>query len=388
MSQHKSSNPVDYFRQTINAVAVAIQCRVPVLLVGEPGNAKTSIIEALFREFCVDFHTSIAALYDPPYYGGYPLPSGDAEHRHVSLIPNDWVRRLAASAARGRVGLFFDEISSAPPATRAALMRGILDGVWGDTKIEGAACVAAMNPPHLAEAGIELSAPLANRFLHIAWTPPIEWWTEQMLQDFPAPRRLPQVPDDRSVWARDAKVLLSAYSVRFPGSIQSCPDSAEARSHAWPSLRTSTWARDLYAACLSIGAGPDSDLAHILLSGCVGEGPAREFLTYAKELDLPDPEELLRDPSRLRLPERGDRAYAVLTSVAAAVLTNNTPERWCRSWEVLAQAVEQKRGAAAATSARLLADNKPAGVKSMPKALDAFVPLLEAAGMLGASASR
>lgn len=378
----RNQDKVARFRTTIDAVAVAMQCRVPVLLVGDPGNAKTSIVESLMHSLCVDHETSIAALYDPPYYGGYPVPSSVGEDRVVALMPNNWVLRLARSSSKGLVGLFFDELSSAPTATRAAMLRGVLESRWGEVDIPNCCCVAAMNPAHIAEAGIELSAPVANRFLHIDWNPPTEWWTEQMLLGFPGPT-FPKLPADRSRFEREARVLWSAYAVRFPGSIQDCPQSADARGGAWPSFRSSTAAMKLYAACMSLGHNPDADLVFTLMSACVGEGMARQLITYANELDIPDPEELLKDPSRVVLPERGDRAFAVLASVTAAVLADNTPVRWCRAWDVLAIAVDSGKGAASATAARMLASNRPSGIKQTPKALDAFVPMLTAAGLMG-----
>ena len=45
-------------------------------------------------------------------------------------------------------------------------------------------------------------------------------------------------------------------------------------------------------------------------------------------MNLPDPEDILKDPRSLVLPDRTDRAYAVCYSLVGAVLNNKTPERW------------------------------------------------------------
>ena len=52
-----------------------------------------------------------------------------------------------------------------------------------------------------------------------------------------------------------------------------------------------------------------------LLTGAVGEGPGIELLMWHLEMDLPDPEDVLANPDAFEVPERHDRAHAVLSSV-------------------------------------------------------------------------
>ena len=372
------------FQVIINAVGVGIQTRTPVLLTGNPGVAKTSIIEALMEALCARWHTSIAALHEPPEYGGYPQPvaaSGD-DPAGVRLLACQWVNRLAQIVDIDKlVGLFLDEISNAPPATRSAAMRGILDGIWGEVEIPRLSVVAAMNPAHIAESGYELSAPLANRFCHIDWDMPSDYWIDAMVADFPRPecRRLPKNWEEKIPLARG---YLAGFGHVRPGALQQMPAEASLRSGPWPSYRTWTMANRLFAACLALGEKLDGDLAVTLIKGCVGPGAAAEFLTWASEADLPDPEKVLENPKSLVLPERGDRAYAVLTSVTAAVLARNTVDRWQRGWQVLEKASKSSREDIAAASARALAKNKPQGLTTLPKELDAFVPVLKASGLM------
>ena len=101
------------------------------------------------------------------------------------------------------------------------------------------------------------------------------------------------------------------------------------------------------------------------------------------EMDLPDPEEVLADPGSFRLPERGDRAYAALAAVAAAVAANPTPERWTAGWQVLGLSA----GAApdvAAVAARVLARCRPPDMKGLPPEIHLFLPVLRDAGLLQA----
>jgi hypothetical protein len=98
------------------------------------------------------------------------------------------------------------------------------------------------------------------------------------------------------------------------------------------------------------------------------------------EMDIPDPEVVLANPDAIELPERGDRAYAVLSAVAAAVAANSTPERWVGGWRVLARAGERAPDVAA-MAARVLARCQPNGTAAPPE-IKAFLPLLKDAGLM------
>lgn len=381
------------FDATIKALALCIQTKVPALLEGGVGEGKTAIVESLFKRFCDDYQVSIVALHEPPEYGGYPVPQpavSDAEGRitrpaGVGMLPVGWVARLALAQ---RPGLFLDEFSNGAPATRSATMRGVLDGVWGEQYIANLATVVAMNPADIAESGYELSAPLSNRFAHLGWDISVDYWNQAHIAGFPAPDAgapLPKDWDKHLVWAR---TLVAAFANARPTAIVKMPEQASARSKPFPTFRSWTQAEKLLAACRALdygtgdtkGAQPHDVLVKCI-AGCVGEGAALEFLTYVGELDLPDPEAVLASPTSLKLPERGDRAFAVLTAVVSVVLAKNTPERWNAAWAVLAKATSQGRPDVAASSARLLAQHRPPGTK-LPKEVSAFVPLLKVAGLI------
>jgi len=118
----------------------------------------------------------------------------------------------------------------------------------------------------------------------------------------------------------------------------------------------------------------------LLVRGAVGQGPAIELLTWLAEADLPDPEVVLADPPSFVIPDRGDRAFAALSSVAAAVAADPTIDRWQRAWAVFAQASESALDVAAAAS-RALVRCRPPGAP-VPPEIELFMPLLRDAGLL------
>src|SRR4051794_16782987 len=100
--------------------------------------------------------TVIAAIREPSDFAGLPIVS----HDEVRFAPPRWAQRLAAS---GKGVLFLDEISTAPPAVQAALLRVVLERVVGDLPLpDGVVVIAAANPPEQAADGWDLAAPLPN----------------------------------------------------------------------------------------------------------------------------------------------------------------------------------------------------------------------------------
>src|ERR1700678_1360820 len=129
-------------------------------------------------------------------------------------------------------------------------------------------------------------------------------------------------------------------------------------------------------------AGTNDQARLVLVAGPVGDGAGVEFTVWLAEMDLPDPEQVLADPPSFRLPERGDRAYAALAAIAAAVAADPTPDRWTAGWQVLGLAADVAPDVAAA-AARVLAKCRPEGA-ALPAEIHRFAPLLRAAGLLQA----
>src|SRR3954467_1353876 len=147
----------------VEALGLALSARVPVLLWGAPGTGKTSVIRALAGAAGWPCETVIASIREPSDFAGLPIVRDGG----VDLAPPRWAVRLAAS---GRGVVFFDEVSTAPPAVQAALLRVVLERTVGDLQLpDGVSVVAAANPPEQASDGWDLSAPLANRFCHLDW---------------------------------------------------------------------------------------------------------------------------------------------------------------------------------------------------------------------------
>jgi hypothetical protein len=356
----------------VEALGVAVAARVPVLLWGAPGTGKTSAIRAMAEVMGLPCETVIASIREPSDFAGLPIVVGG----EVRFAPPAWARRLAEA---GRGLLFLDELSTAPPAVQAALLRVVLERAVGDLTLpEEVAVVAAANPPEQAADGWDLSAPLANRLCHLSWLTEPRAVADGLAGGWPAP----VVPDLPAGWQADevlSRGLVAAFLHVRPGLACAPPSNAAAAGRGWPSPRTWEMAARLMAAAGASGAGDEARSA--LIRGAVGDGAGVEFLAWLTEMDLPDPEEVLADPASFRLPDRGDRAYAALAAVAAAVAADPTPERWTAGWQVLGLAADGAPDVAA-VAARVLARCRPAGLKDMPPEIHLFIPVLKDAGLL------
>ena len=240
------------------------------------------------------------------------------------------------------------------------------------------AVVAAANPPEQAADGWDLSAPLANRLCHLAWRTDPRAVADGLASGWAAPV-VPLLPDGWEAEQIMARGLVAAFLHVRPVLACAPPSDPASAGRGWPSPRTWDMAARLMAAAGAAGASDEARSA--LIAGAVGDGAGVEFLAWLVQMDLPDPEAVLANPASFRLPERGDRAYAALAAVAAAVAANPTPERWAAGWQVLGLAAEAAPDVGAA-AARVLAKCRPQGVVEMPAEIKLFAPVLRDAGLM------
>ncbi|MEU6753217.1 MoxR family ATPase [Spirillospora sp. NPDC046719] len=361
----------------LEALALAVSANIPVLLWGEPGIGKSAGMERLAEGLGVPLETVIASVHEPSDFAGLPIIGDDPAATGVPMAPPDWAVRLAAA---GRGVVFFDELSSAPPAVQAALLRVVLERRVGSLRLpEPVRVVAAANPPASAADGWHLSPPLANRFVHLHWTHDPRTVARGMAGTWP--ELTVPVVDGAKVSAAIARArgAVSGFLTARPGLAHHLPEDAEARGGAWPSPRSWEMALRLLATGYATDAGQDAVAAAVI--GAIGDGAGIELLSYLEELDLPDPDRVLADPKAFALPERGDRQLAFLTAVVSSVQGDCTRRRWEAGWEVLAKAVDAGVPDVAARAASDLAALRDVRWP-VPPGIDAFLDILQLSGAL------
>lgn len=227
---------------------------LPILFEGRPGTGKTSRLEQLAAKCKLSCEVVIASLREPSDFLGLPIPGkSESGEIHVHYAPPSWARRLKDA---GHGVAFLDELNTAPPAVQAALLRVVLDGAVGDLILPPTVrFVAAQNNTEDAAGGWDLAPPLANRFGHIAWSPPSaqEWgeWilsgkdtatvTEEAATAAGAKAQEASVLSQwESPWAK-ARGLISGFTVRQPELLFKMPPAGSPDlSRAWASPRCYT----------------------------------------------------------------------------------------------------------------------------------------------------
>ena len=317
----------------VEALSLAVAANLPVLLWGQPGIGKSSTLVQLARGLALPLETVIASVHDPSDFAGLPIVGADPASQGVAMAPPDWAVRLHRA---GSGLLFLDEISSAPPAVQAALLRVVLERHVGSLALPAPVrIVAAANPAGSAADGWQLAPPLANRFVHLAWLHDPDVVVRGLGGVWPEVP-LPQLDPaklERSV-ARARAAFCGFLTVR-PDYTHRMPATAAARAGAWPSPRT--WEMAMRLLAFGYAADADPEAVALAIRGAVGDGAGLEFLAFLERQDLPDPEAVLVDPVAAELPERGDLVHATLAAVVDAIARTPARERWEAGWTLIAR---------------------------------------------------
>ena len=357
---------------TLVAMQILLAAGVPVLLWGDPGTGKTHTIEAFARRCGWRTVSVIASIHDPTDFAGLPVRT-DAG---VVFEPPAWAKRAAQLNATSLV--FFDEVNTATPATQNALMRVVLEGRVGDLELgQGVRFAAAANPPAQNSAAWDLSAPLANRFAHLSWPVSFEDWKAGYLGGWPDPEPLDIDPAAVDPYSRElVRLLQASFLATRPALVCEVPDNATP-PRGWPSPRS--WER--LAECLAIAdtVGVTDDVRLVVACALIGDGAAAEYLAYLRNLDLPDPADLLAHPARFGELQRSDQQFAALDAVVAAAAAD--PKRWQDAFKVCIVAAGCGAPDVAASAAMRLADIKPAAAR-LPPGHEIFAQILTDTGLL------
>ena len=364
----------DEYEAAYRALAVCIAARVPVILWGPPGQGKTSVIRAIAERQGRHLEVLLASIREPQDFAGLP----SIHEGRARLIAPDWAMRLAE--VRNGI-LFTDEVNTAPPSVQAALLRVSLDKVAGDCDLGAdTSVVAAANPPEQAADGWDLAPPLANRFCHLPWELP----TDVVRDGFAGRWRHYDIdlPADEVVTDAVTRetVRVAGFLTARPDFVTVLPKTSAEQGRAFPTPRSWEMVAALSGWVAATGQG--EGVRRELVRGCVGPGASAEYLTYRESLDLPDPENVLADPSGFPLPPRTDQIYVVGASVLAVIRHNLTVQRWAAAGRVLERIATSGHPDIAVSFARDWITERPSGQMPDANVLRALVPLLKEARLI------
>jgi hypothetical protein len=373
----------------------------PCLFWGPPGIGKTQGLTAAVRGYFNDIFDNqgtfsdpeerklelasrleilIASIREPTDFGGLPIPD---EVGSYTLAAPQWaldLKRIGDENDDMPVAavLYLDEISTAPPAVQAALLRVVLDREVGDLTLpENIWICAAANPPEMAAGGWEIAPPLANRFLHFWWGIDTEEWTQGVIDRWGKGWVTQyEKPSDRIVrLKKDISTMVSAFIARNPRQLFGMPAKKDRKEQlAWPSPRSWEHAIKMMAqlggyketkggesGAFSETEADTSGVDNIegpwmLLKASVGTEAATLFNVFRKYFHvLPEPGEILDNPDSVPDILKGhqqDVAFALAQMIVTVFadpqrgyMTGQTKDKyWKNIWKALLHAASPAPG--------------------------------------------
>ncbi|HEV2283310.1 MAG TPA: AAA family ATPase [bacterium] len=283
------SNATASTEDTVAAIGLAILANVPLALRGAPGTGKTSLVLSIADALRWPIHTMTATIHDATDFAGLSFLSSsgslDTRTMRASL---QWAVALGAQAVKaGGDGLvFFDDIAYAPPAVQNALLQIVQQRRVGDFQLPlGVRCAAALNPLETATSMQLLTAPLANRMVHITWAPDADSWSEGYLSGWHF--TLPTLPEGWQRRLSATRTGVAAFVRSQPSFLHSEPAEPSAQSRPWPSGRTWDMVSTVLAACDAADA--NANVRWLLTAGAVGEIAAAAYLAWEREASFTQP---------------------------------------------------------------------------------------------------
>jgi hypothetical protein len=325
-------------------------------VIGGSGIAKSARIRQLSRLMGLPIFPIFVATKAPEHIGGFPV-----------MGPNGFSLECALQQVRSAIDaeksvLYLDEISSASPATQAALLSFVNERTIGEYVLPpGVRIILAMNPADVAANGRDLETPMANRVCHFDYPPPtLRQWMEYMadLDDPGVPNALDAESIVKDQWRAHygAVLALTGMFLEAAGGVIiekdedgkeqthskffDQPESGDPRaSKAWPSPRT--WHQAINGVTTARCLGFDQTVQTDVVAGLVGKGIAAEWATFVKKFNLPHPRDVLH-ATEWPIPKQLDILHVVLPSCATYATQAPEQERLdlaIRCYELLLRVV-------------------------------------------------
>lgn len=269
------------------------------MLAGSPGIGKSDIVQSIADQYNLKLIDHRLSTSDPTDLSGFPaIVEGRADY-----IPFDLFPVVGTEVPAGYDGwlLFLDEFNSAPMSVQAAAYKLSLDRKVGQFDLhEKCAVVTAGNLESDGAIVNRLSTAMQSRLIHF------------------------ELGVDTDEW------LSWAYANDVDHRVTSFINYAEHKLHMFdPAHNDKTFPcpRTWYFMSRLIKTIGAIDSTHLpALAGTVGEGTAREFLTYCDiEKDLVTFDQVVKAPKKIDLPTEPSTMYFLCGSLASKVDTKTLP---------------------------------------------------------------
>jgi hypothetical protein len=349
----------------LDKIVLALSANIPVLWWGAPGVGKTALSAVAAARVGKRFLSVSAAYLAPEDVAGIPFPStesGRIQRRHDEI----WHIASAEPCV-----VLLDEVNRAQMPTMNALLRVLEERLVGDRPLHPeTVLILTANPSKTDRSARDMPSAAANRCLHLNDPPELDFWFSYMAS--------------RSQYSG----MVAGFLRSRPQLADALPANATEQGGAWPSRRSWTKVADLLDtadASNQLNTGLD------LTAGLVGIGAATELVTFLRDQDLPDPAQILTNPSTIRIPTRMDQLFATASSVVGLARRRFTAADYKAAETFLVRLGTElgHRDIGAIYYQTLLSGKEgqpmkqPAGFMFSSNAVTAYQPTLKAAGLIG-----
>jgi hypothetical protein len=181
------------FKHFVQLIAIGLQARIPMHMIGFPGVGKTEFTKSLETGFAragssARSSSSIGSIREPQDFGGFPVSTQMASAccRWPGRATRcAWPRTVTWCGLSRRA----DHRSADDAGGHAA---ALTENVCGELKLPdyepgkgGVVYLCASNAVEWAAGGQEIQAPMANRLWHGDFPMDHETWSDMMVSDFP-----------------------------------------------------------------------------------------------------------------------------------------------------------------------------------------------------------
>lgn len=288
---------------------------LPILLVGEPGVAKTALVAEACQELGWNRVESHPAVDDPTDGKGLPPLAGDA----TAFRPIGQVAEVLKASRPTCWNL--EDLGSASPAVQAAYQPWIRARCnSGHALPDHVEIVATSNDrSHRANVTAGILEPVKSRFttiLHVRNS--VEDWCSWAFggQAQITPPTSP-APINRMVRIPEEILPMGAAFLRFRPELLSKFEATASMTNS-PSPRT--WENAFKLASLPLA----EELLLPMVAGAVGEAAGAEFVSFLKlSRDMPNLDGILMAPEQAPIPSQVSVLYAVSSGLAYRVTPQN-----------------------------------------------------------------
>lgn len=273
----------------------SIKGRHPVLITGAPGVGKSDIVDGAARASEADVIISHPAVSDPTDAKGLPWVAKDGES--ATFLPFGELAQ-AVRAKRPTVW-FLDDLGQAPASVQASFMQLLLARRVNNHVLPECVTFIAATNRRTDRAGVSgILEPVKSRFMSIVdLDPDLDDWVKWAIGH--------DIPGEFIAFLRFRPDLLCNFTPS--ADLTNCPVPR-------------TWANA--ARVFNMGLSPVLQSEGI--AGAVGKGACAEFSSFlALYQELPNIEQILKDPEATKLPTKPAILYAVVTALGMKCTEKN-----------------------------------------------------------------